>query len=199
VINQRLGRHAATREGLADDLCHRTFLALFEREQHRLRQWTGTCSLATWVMLIASSVAMDAIRRLGRTVPVDPSDLNDRLAKHARTGNHEPEALERLVRAETIREVQRALGQLSTSDRELLGELVSRGVPARSVAARLGVSTRAVYTRKTGALARLRRALDRASQRGFIASEASPASRLEGPNRAGRTASPYRANAPGRT
>lgn len=47
------------------------FITLFERDARRLRQWTGECSLATWVRLVATSVTLDRLRRLAREVVAD--------------------------------------------------------------------------------------------------------------------------------
>lgn len=158
TIYRHIGPRPGDDSGLADDLYHRIFLALFERDHRRLRQWRGACSLATWIALVAGSVTVDALRRERRLVLMAPAELHERLGDGDRAAS-EPEAFDRLARAETARDLRRALAELSHSDRALLEQLVFQGRPARDVATRLGISVGALYTRKTRALARLRRAL----------------------------------------
>ena len=128
------------------------FIALFERDARRLRQWTGKCSLATWVRLVATSVTLDRLRRLAREVvadvEVEPLSIG-------------PGIEETLVRAEELAAVTAALETLSESDRVLLQSLFVEERSPAEVAARLGIAPGALYTRKNRALERLRDAFEK--------------------------------------
>jgi len=130
------------------------FVALFDRDARRLRQWTGACSLATWVRLVAASVAVDRVRRMRGDAQLAPLEaVSERLTWE------EPTALEAIVRAEELAAVGVAMQALSESDRELLVALYVDQLTPGQIAAELGVAPGALYTRKNRALERLRRAL----------------------------------------
>lgn len=50
-----------------EDLHNSVFLKLFEKDCRKLRQYKGKngCSLATWIRLVASGIALDHLRRTG--------------------------------------------------------------------------------------------------------------------------------------
>ncbi len=141
-----------------EELFDSVFVALFDRDQRRLRQWSGRCSLASWVRLVAASVVVDQLRRhrldAARARVSSPEALDA-------VPHDTPSALDLLVRAGRLEELRRALQTLSDSDRELLLRLVVDEVPPERLARELGVRTGTLYTRKTRALQRLREALAR--------------------------------------
>ncbi len=156
---RRCGGGSQDRATWIEDVFAEVFVALFDRDARRLRQWSGRCSLATWVRLISASVSVDRLRR----------DASDR-AHAAREAipdalpSEGAAALDLIVRAEELAAVRRALGHLSPSDRALIELLYVDELGPGAAAERLGIAPGALYTRKNRALERLRAAL--AKERG---------------------------------
>lgn len=159
VIERTLRRHPLPHrwrehEDQVEDLFAEVFLALFERDARRLRQWSGRCSLATWIRLVTASVVIDRVRRQGAEPRVEWGESSlEALA------SSEAPAPARIERAEELAAAFEALERLSARDRELLVWLLVEEQPADVVAERLGISLGALYTRKNRAIERLRRAL----------------------------------------
>lgn len=147
VVSRTLRRHGVeSGEAAVEDLFAECFVALFERDARRLRQWTGRCSLASWVRLVATSTVIDHLRRVKPTADEGIERLPD---------THAP-LLDLLVRAEDHLRIRAALGQLSEADRELIVALFVEEESVASLTARLGIAPGALYTRKNRAIERLR-------------------------------------------
>jgi DNA-directed RNA polymerase specialized sigma24 family protein len=96
-------------------------------------------SLAPWLRAIATHCAFDELRR--RDVPLEPETLEDLAAAEREEPSTALEALER------------ALGGLSSAERDVL----LREEPAARLAARLGRTRGSTYNLRWAALKRLRR------------------------------------------
>jgi RNA polymerase sigma-70 factor (ECF subfamily) len=123
---------------------------MFDDDARRLRQWDGRCSRATWVSLIARSVALDWVRAERRR--------ERRLDRAADPGliPHPVETID--DRAEEIVRLRQAVEALPDPDRTLIHALVIEDRPAAEVASELGVALGTLYTRKSRALEKLRAA-----------------------------------------
>lgn len=161
VVHETMRRHGAERsEDEVDELFHTTFLALYDNNYRRLRQWSGRCSLASWVRLVTSSVVVDQLRRRRRTTPIETGGgtldgpVPDYLVDDT------PLTVELLVDAERAVRLRVALKALSPADRELLLLLYRDERTPAEVAALLDVRPGALYTRKNRALQRLREAVE---------------------------------------
>jgi RNA polymerase sigma-70 factor (ECF subfamily) len=161
VVHETMRRHGASRDAdEVDELFHTTFLALYDHNYRRLRQWSGRCSLASWVRLVTSSVVVDQLRRRRNTTPIDTGGgsldgpLPDYLVDDARP------TVEILMDAERAMRLRVALKALSPADRELLLLLYRDERTPGDVAALLDVRPGALYTRKNRALQRLREAVE---------------------------------------
>jgi RNA polymerase sigma factor (sigma-70 family) len=159
VVHGTLRRHGQALEAdRVEDLFGDAFLALAEHGGRRLGQWSGRCSLASWVRLVTASVVVDALRRSRPTSPW-PQDEDPDGAPLSPTPGEEPEAMTLLAQADRIAAVRAALSELREPDRELLVRLFHRDESAEAVAAALAIRPGALYTRKCRALARLRELL----------------------------------------
>ena len=71
VIFQQFGRPSRKEE--IEDMSQEVFLALFDQDARKLRQYQGRngCSLASWIRLVANRLTIDRLRREGRTVSLD--------------------------------------------------------------------------------------------------------------------------------
>lgn len=155
VVGRTLGRSRQRKDAdLVEEVFAGVFVALFERDARKLVQWSGRCSLASWVRLVAASVSLDALRRL-RDAPA--LERIEGLAAEPRWEGED--AVEAIVHAEQLAEVGLAMERLSAADRELLTALYVDELAPGAVAARLGIAMGALYTRKNRALERLRGAM----------------------------------------
>ncbi len=158
VIYETLRHHAVPgSEDLAEELFHQTFLALYDRNYRKLRQWDGRCALASWIRLVTASLVVDHLRRRRPMSPLgggdEPTPLPEALVDDTRA----PEA--DLVDLEQAQQVRSALAKLRAPDRELLLLLFRDELKPGAAAAALGIRPGALYTRKNRALARLREAV----------------------------------------
>lgn len=161
VVHATLRRHGGGRdEDLVDELFHATFLALYDHNYRKLRQWNERCSLASWIRLVTSSVVVDQLRRRRPTSSIDTAGTDagpvpDYLVDPARP------PFELLAEAERAMRVRLALRALAPADRELLLLLFRDERAPAEVAELLEIKPGALYTRKNRALQRLREALER--------------------------------------
>lgn len=156
VVGATLRRHGAScNEDVVDDLFAQTFVALYDHDHRRLRQWTGRCSLASWVRLVTASVVVDALRRRRPLLSLDEDGGRGR-AIAATLVDAAPHPVARAEELERAALVRRALGDLPPADRDLLVALYNDERSAGELAVALGVRPGALYTRKNRALARLR-------------------------------------------
>jgi RNA polymerase sigma-70 factor (ECF subfamily) len=161
VVFETLRRHGVRDGGgLSEDLHNATFLALYDQNYKRLRQWTEHCSLASWVRLVAASTSVDHLRRRRPEVLVAPGPATEGVfcSPLAQAPSDSAEGL--LLQAELIARLGRALEVLSEPDRALLVRLFADEASPEQLARELGILPGALYTRKNRALARLRAAME---------------------------------------
>lgn len=140
----------------AEDLHQQVFVALLERDLHRLRLWRpdGGASVATWIRVITVRITLAAMKRDGRTVLFGDGEGPSRLI------DPDADPFERLLEKEG--EARRAqlfdlAEQLSESDRLLLQMIFVQRMDARAIAAALQIKPSQVYVRKSRMVTRLRR------------------------------------------
>ncbi len=163
AIERTLRRLGVKRDvDLAEDLFAGVFVAMFDHDARRLRQWDGRCSLETWLTLIASSVARDHLRserrfeaRLDRTIH-DVERVSQARASDVVENTHDRDEQD-----ERIERLRTALGDLAEGDRRLIEALYVEDRLPSEVARELGLAMGALYTRKSRALERLRAVMGR--------------------------------------
>lgn len=131
----------------AEDIQQDVFVALFEDDCHRLRQFDPGkgLSAASWVGLVARQAALKHLsRRKGEGTPLPET------AAPAQEGAEASESLARL---------RGALERLPPREALCLRLLMERGLPASEAAAVLKVSRQRVYELKDRAVQRLREML----------------------------------------
>lgn len=140
-------RDMGSRDG-TEDLCQEVFLALFEHDARRLRQFDpAKGAAASWLGMIARQVALKRLER------AEAGPFPDAAAGQA------PSPAEQADRRERIARLREALKGLPSREALCLALLVDQGLPAGRVAAILRVSRQTVYEIKDRALGRLREAL----------------------------------------
>ncbi len=157
VIFQQFGRPSRREE--IEDLCQDVFLALFDQDARKLRQYQGRngCSLASWIRVVANRLTIDRLRREGRTISLD--DPNS--VESSRVREAEPDArpgpepqVEQAQRAARVREM---IGQLPPKDQLFVQLFYFQGLPIEEVAETIGITTNAAYVRKMRLHEKLRR------------------------------------------
>ena len=157
VIFQQFGRPSRKEE--IEDMSQEVFLALFDQDARKLRQYQGRngCSLASWIRLVANRLTIDRLRREGRTVSLDdPGNAETSMVREthpdARTG---PEPLvEEAMRAARVRAM---IEDLPPKDQLFVRLFYFKGLPIEEVAQTLGITTNAAYVRKMRLHDKLRR------------------------------------------
>jgi len=148
VIFQQFGRPCRREE--IEDLCQDVFLALFDQDARKLRQYQGRngCSLASWIRVVANRLTIDRLRREGRTVSLDDpkSTESARIRESQPDGTPGPEPrAEEAQRAARVREM---IGQLPPKDQVFVQLFYFQGLPIEEVAETIGITTNAAYVRK---------------------------------------------------
>jgi len=141
-----------------EDLCHGVFLALLKDGSRKLRYFEGKCSLASWVKTLTRNEVIDQLRRKQTHVSLDSKDP-DGVSLCDRLPDPNPIAEDNLDNAETRATLMHILNKVSPEDRRLAMLTYRSEMPAGEIAAVLGISKQAVYTRKNRLQQKLRKAL----------------------------------------
>lgn len=157
VIFQQFGRPSRKEE--IEDLSQEVFLALFDQDARKLRQYQGRngCSLASWIRVVANRLTIDRLRKEGRTISLD-DPMNAEATKIRETRpdaapGPEPQ-VEEAMRAARVREM---IDDLPPKDKLFVKLFYFQGMPIEEVAETIGVTTNAAYVRKMRLHEKLRR------------------------------------------
>lgn len=141
LLSRMLGPRAPV-----EDLAQETFLKAFRALPGFDR--SGTARLSTWLLTIASRLAIDELRRQG--APEEPVD--DQLPDERALGSFDRTALQRAL--------IRAVGQLSPEQRAAFLLREAHGLSYQEIALALGLELGTVRSRLSRAKAALRAALE---------------------------------------
>jgi RNA polymerase sigma factor (sigma-70 family) len=133
---------------LAEDVVQDVFVRLARRPPRHAEQMRG------WLFRVATTVAIDAMRRTRRR-----DVLARRRPELYAAGDPAPDPAAALERAEVRRQVREALGELNAKERAIL-LMRAEGFAHREIAAAVGTTTRSVGTMIARALAKLAHRLD---------------------------------------
>lgn len=140
-----------------EDAAHDVFVVALSK----IGSFRGDSSLRTWLFGVTRRVLANQRRRV-RTRRLRERLVPDVSGRHRST---RPGPLEEVVRDEEVATIHRCLDALSRKDREVLVLCAIEGRSAREVAALIGTTEGAVYTRLHHARRRFRRAASRAGLR----------------------------------
>lgn len=132
-----------------DELVSVVWTHLLEEDYRRLKSFQWDCSLATWLILVASRVARNVLRGERRE-----RQKRERVARDA-VFSEVPSPLKHLAQAERIAAVRKGLAALPEKDRRLLLELYREGISQKELAERFSVSTSTLFSRVASAKRRL--------------------------------------------
>jgi len=157
VIFQQFGRPSRKEE--IEDMSQEVFLALFDQDARKLRQYQGRngCSLASWIRVVANRLTIDRLRKEGRTISLDdPGNAEATKIRETRPDTApgpEPQ-VEEAMRASRVREM---IEDLPPKDRMFVQLFYFKGLPIEEVAQTIGITTNAAYVRKMRLHEKLRR------------------------------------------
>lgn len=143
-----------------EDLHNSVFLALFEKNRKKLKQYQGlnNCAPATWLRVVTTRMALNYIRAHARkTGPfIDNRTWVEDIG--AITGT-EAESLELLINAEHKGLIQKALEKLSPKDRMVIRLHIENGYSLKEIAQAMDMSLENAYLIKHRAVKRLKTGL----------------------------------------
>jgi RNA polymerase sigma factor (sigma-70 family) len=159
VIFKQFGRPYRREE--IEDLSQEIFLALFDHDCRKLKQYQGRngCSLASWLRIVANRATIDRLRKEGRTVSLDDPEGNEgrRILEARVDSSSGPEPnVEAAERAGRVREL---VALLPAKDQIFVQLFYFQGLPIDEVAEAIGITTNAAYVRKMRLHEKLRRLL----------------------------------------
>ena len=157
VIFQQFGRPSRREE--IEDLCQDVFLALFDQDARKLRQYQGRngCSLASWIRVVANRLTIDRLRREGRTVSLDDPDNWESARVRDAEPDGKPGPEPQVEEAERASKVREMILQLPPKDQAFVQLFYFQGLPIEEVARTIGITTNAAYVRKMRLHDKLRR------------------------------------------
>jgi RNA polymerase sigma factor (sigma-70 family) len=157
VIFQQFGRPSRREE--IEDLCQDVFLALFDQDARKLRQYQGRngCSLASWIRVVANRLTIDRLRREGRTVSLDDPDNWETARVRDAEPDGKPGPEPQVEEAERASKVREMILQLPPKDQAFVQLFYFQGLPIEEVARTIGITTNAAYVRKMRLHDKLRR------------------------------------------
>jgi len=141
----------------SEDVFSAVFMALVEDDFRRLRQYRAenSCTLSTWLTVVATRMAIDYMRSDKRHITFSSVSGNDDLL--SLLPDSAPSALLQLERKQLAELLRQALEQLPDQDRLLILLLVSEGLAPPQVSDLLGIAVDALYTRKHRIIERLKK------------------------------------------
>jgi RNA polymerase sigma-70 factor (ECF subfamily) len=147
-IISRYVRHAT----VVDDIYQEISLKVMRR----IDTVRDPLALRGWLFQLARNACLDWLRAQDRS-PTTPSD---RLSDQDAAGDMGRSPIERMLSAERISAVHKALAELPVSQREVIRMRIEDGLDHEAIAARLGISRQAVEVRLCRGRARLKEQLE---------------------------------------
>ena len=149
--------HVPFDPSLAEDLHNSVFLALFEKNAKKLRQYQGRngCSLATWIRIVTVRIVLNHLRKKGfdavcrRKHPLSLDDLPE-----LRSPEMDASAL--LMKAEQERQLQEGIQNLTPQGRLLMMLHFDQGLALEEAAVVMQISVQNAYTIKHRAIRKLK-------------------------------------------
>jgi RNA polymerase sigma factor (sigma-70 family) len=150
----------------ADDVAelhNSIFLALYENDCRRLRQFGGRCRLTSWIKVVSVNYTIDKLRQRFRVrwLSIDDTDDDGYNPFAERLVAEDPDPEHRASSREETLALAQVIDELTDADRQLLERLFLEDVPFQDIADELGTSLGAVYTRKNRLVARLKAGQDK--------------------------------------
>lgn len=148
VIFQQFGRPSKREE--IEDICQDVFLALFDQDARKLRQYQGRngCSLASWIRVVANRLTIDRLRREGRTVSLDDPENTESYRIRETHPDTRPGPEPQVEAAERAARVRDMVAQLPAKDQLFVQLHYFQGLAIEEVAQTIGITTNAAYVRK---------------------------------------------------
>jgi RNA polymerase sigma-70 factor (ECF subfamily) len=148
---QRLTRNTATAEEVVEDVFWQVW-----REAPRFDPARGP--VVAWVLQIARSRALDALRALGRNPLYDALDIDDPHRSETAADTATPQAL--LDQAQVARQIAAAMATLAPLPRQLVALAFQRGYSQSEIAEQTGLALGTVKSHLRRALATMKLYLD---------------------------------------
>ena len=171
VLHRFQARHGADD---VEEILSQTALLLIQDDYRKLRAFDPRrgCKLSTWLGLIASHAAHDALRRRGplaseARVSLDgaPESIDSiRELRALIDPGPSPEAA--LARREELRQLERALAELGATDRLFAHYYFAEELPPEEIARLMDISLATVYSRKHKLREKLQRLLGEGGEPG---------------------------------
>lgn len=165
TLHHVLGEKGFTdKKDIVDELFNETFVALMKDNAKKLQQFQGRCSLASWIRLITTNVAIDYLRRLKPTVtsldddPEEGPSLADVIADEKTQGIRET------LSGEEEKEIfSMVFKELDVKDQLLLRLLFIDETSSEEAAEIMGLTKEAIYMRKSRLINELKRLIGQKS------------------------------------
>lgn len=162
TLHHALGEKGITdKKDIVDELFNETFIALMKDNAKKLQQFQGRCSLASWIRLITTNVAIDYLRRLKPVTasldddPEEGPSLADVIADEKTHGIRET------LSSEEEKEIfSRIFKELDVKDQLLLRLLFIDETSPEETAEIMGLTKEAIYMRKSRLVDELKRLID---------------------------------------
>jgi RNA polymerase sigma-70 factor (ECF subfamily) len=152
--------HAHYNDEDVEDLVSQTALNLVKDDYKKLRAFDATrgYKLSSWVGLIATNTALDALRRRTPGDVAQAASLDDE-AQAIDPPSESEGAEAALERAERRAELGRAVAELTPSDRLFVEYYFASELPPEEIARLMNISLNTVYSRKNKIREKLKRIL----------------------------------------
>lgn len=142
-----------------EDIFNAVFVSLLENDFRKLRQFRNenSCSLSTWLTIIASRTAIDHIRQdrshLFRETADGERDIYETIPASEKSFEH------LLVHKQLDERLKAAIAELGAQDRLIIRLILEKGLTPEETAGILGLSAETVYSRKSRLTERLKKSV----------------------------------------
>lgn len=147
-------RHA---EEDLEDTFNAVFLSLLDNDFRKLRQFRGenSCSLSTWLTIIASRTAIDHIRQDESHLFIETEDDCSDIYALLSVPQKSSESL--MVDKQKDELLQATISQLGVQDRLIMRLVLEKGLSPEETAGIMGISAETVYSRKNRIVEKLKK------------------------------------------
>lgn len=131
-----------------EDIFNSVFLALIEDDFHKLRQFRGdnSCSLSTWLTVVAGRMTIDYLRKDRRQLLIGPFQEGRDIYDSIPDNGHSPQ--QTLEKKQAKIALDHAVNALPRTDRLIYRLLIEREMSCEETAKLLDLTVETIYSRK---------------------------------------------------
>ncbi|MBI4848908.1 MAG: sigma-70 family RNA polymerase sigma factor [Nitrospirae bacterium] len=142
-----------------EDIHNSIFLSLIENDYRRLRQYQGIngCTVASWLMVIATNSTLNFIKRNKISISLDDPSGDDQKNSKDIVQDLQPSVIDRISESEQSELLRELIEGLNPDDKLFLKYCFEDELQPEEIAKIMNISVSAIYSRKSRIIDKLRK------------------------------------------